>query len=177
MFYRASLFLPALGLLAACATLDETQCRAGTWYEIGQTDGANGQLISHLSKHAEACAQYGIAPDQSAWLRGRADGLPLYCTPERAYSIGLSGKRLSPVCPATQQSALTRINRDGLRLHQIEDEIDDIEDEIDDITRALLTLDPENPAVPELIAERRVLRLDLLTLKSRRNLLRNRAPV
>ena len=100
-------FIAFLPLLASCASLSEDSCRIGDWSAIGYRDGANGQLISYINEHREACAEYGVTPDVEVWARARLDGLQEYCTAENAYDIGRRGRDFSPVCTT---------NREGLRL-------------------------------------------------------------
>lgn len=161
------LCLAAIGL-TACATLSENECRAGNWYAIGKNDGAQGRPVSFLAQHAKACIDYGITPDRAAWARGRADGVPLYCTPSNAFKEGRRGKHLSPVCPATDLSVLERANQRGLRLNRIELEIREIEGDIRDINSELARLSADDPSRGALISERSFLRLDLLTLRTER---------
>lgn len=161
------LCLPFLAL-AACASLSEDECRAGNWYGIGKEDGANGRQSSFVEQHSKACADFGIAPDRKAWARGRADGLPLYCTPRRAFEEGRRGKHLSPVCPASQLAELERANDKGLRLNRIELEIREIEGDIRDINSELARLPAGDPSRASLISERSFLRLELLTLRTER---------
>ncbi|MEM9427005.1 MAG: DUF2799 domain-containing protein [Pseudomonadota bacterium] len=165
---RYLLLSAPLLLLAACATLSEDQCRAGNWYAIGKNDGAEGRTMSFVEQHAEACAEYGIAPDRTTWAKGRADGLPLYCTPDNAFRVGRSGKHLSDVCPARDLAVLQRANERGLRLNRIELEIREIEGDIRDINAELARLPATDPSRGSLISERSFLRLDLLTLRAER---------
>ncbi|MDJ0637272.1 MAG: DUF2799 domain-containing protein [Paracoccaceae bacterium] len=164
---RLILFAPLL-FLAACATLSESECRAGDWYAIGKKDGANGRQSSFLQQHAKACADYGIRPDQTAWEEGRRDGLPLYCTRRRAFEEGRRGKHLSPVCPSSQLAELTRANERGLRVNRIEQDIREIENDIRQINSELASLPADDPSRSSLISERSFLRLDLLTLRAER---------
>ena len=158
-----------LGLmLSACATLNESQCRTGDWFEIGVQDGASGRLTSHLSKHAKACADYGIAPNQSLWLQGRSQGLATYCTPAKAYREGRIGRDLSPVCPPSQASELATANLVGLRYHEISEDIRDAEHDLSEIRNALEDLYPEDPAYATLLRQKHRTSLHIQRLKTRR---------
>ena len=97
VLYSLILLIP----LTACASLSEDECRAGDWATIGFEDGAQGRDAAFIGEHREACAEYGIAPDLNAWLAGRERGLLSYCTVDRAYSLGRSGRPVANVCPAT----------------------------------------------------------------------------
>lgn len=155
-------------LLAACATLSEDECRGGDWFAIGQEDGTEGRKLSFLQQHSEACGEFGVAPDRSAYLQGREAGLKFYCTPDSAFREGRRGSRLSAVCPAGDLARLQRANQRGLDVHRIEDEIDDIEREIRQINAEIAALPAGDPGRASLASERSFLRLDILRLRARR---------
>ncbi|MBP7240672.1 DUF2799 domain-containing protein [Amaricoccus sp.] len=115
--------------LGSCATLSEDACRGGDWQGVGYRDGAAGRAEGFLANHAEACAEYGIAPDAAAWLAGRAQGLHAYCTPQNAFEAGMRGGRLNPVCPAGDRWRLAAAEERGLRINGLEREIDGLETE------------------------------------------------
>lgn len=159
----------ALGLLAACASLTQAECRAGNWYEIGLEDGANGRLPSYIEAHAKSCADLGIRPDPKPWEQGRQAGLKQYCTPQTAYSVGRSGRSLSPVCPDANVAALQRANARGREYDRLTARIVDLEDEIRDITSELRSLDDTQGAyAASLRSERQWKRLRILGLESER---------
>lgn len=162
------LLIPVTLLLAACASLSEDECRAGNWYEIGLRDGADGRLSDFIFTHAKACGDYGVRPDRTAWLRGRKEGLKLYCTPERAFREGRRGRSLAPVCPIEDLAALEQANDRGLRLHFIEEEIEDVEREIREITSQIAALPADDPTRASLISQRGWLRMELLRLRAQR---------
>ena len=157
--------LAALGLLAACATLDENQCRAGNWFEIGVRDGAKGRSPDFIYKHAKACNAFGIAPIAAPWREGRDVGLMQYCMPRNAYRIGQRGQRLNRVCPG-DTSRLEAANDRGLRYHDVRRRIRDVEREISDINSALASLEVDDPRRTSLISQRSFLRLDILGLRA-----------
>lgn len=161
------LILPLL-FLAACASLSEDECRAGNWFGIGKEDGSNGRLLSFIDTHAEACAEYGIAPDRRAWARGRAEGLTFYCTSDRAFNEGRRGRTLAPVCGGFDLARLERANEKGLQLHWVEDEIREVESEIRGINTQIAALPADDTGRAVLASERSSLRLDLLRLLARR---------
>lgn len=118
------------GLLAGCASLSKEACRAGDWRGIGYSDGADGRSEDYVSAHRKACAKVGVTPDYEAWRAGRQAGLATYCTPQRAYSAGLRGDQLNPVCFGFDQRALARANFAGLREYEISRDIEEVEDQI-----------------------------------------------
>ncbi len=165
---RYLIFAIPLLLLAACATLSADECRAGNWEAIGRSDGADGRREDFILQHAKACNEHGILPNKTEWIRGRADGLLLYCTPFRAYDEGRRGRRLSPVCPAEELAMLGRANDRGLRRYEIEQEIRATEREITAIQSQIATLPSDDPSRASLVSEIGHLRLDLLSLRAAR---------
>lgn len=156
--------------LASCATLSEEECRAGDWAAIGFEDGSDGRLPGYLDRHREACSEYGIVPVQTAWERGRQAGLRVYCTPDRAYSIGRRGGEIAPVCTAAERAAMDAPWLRGLRYYEIGQDIEELEDEIDDLRDVLRGLG----TTPEDAARRAGILLDIRRLESRISLLRLR---
>ncbi len=144
--YTAGAFFAFLG---ACASLTQEQCLNGDWGSIGYNDGVNGRTESYLSRHFEACGKTGVVPDTAAWLAGRAQGLPLYCTPQNAYNVGRGGADLSPVCPSSQQNVLYQSWDWGQEYYIITQEISTLESEQRDIERQLLTEFNVEPLTPE----------------------------
>lgn len=170
---RFALLAVTVMLLSSCASLTEEECRAGDWRSIGLDDGTRGRSPDFLATHVDACASYQITPDASAWESGRLEGLALYCTPESAYENGAKGRRLRPVCPASDHPALSRSNSKGLMYYEIGQDIDDIERDIRALNIEIAALPQNDPALSHLLSERSRLRLDLLTLRSRRALYRH----
>lgn len=144
-FYPAAL----LAFLGACASLTQEECLNADWRAIGYNDGVRGRLESYVSRHFDACGKVGITPDVQAWQAGRAQGLPLYCTPANAYSIGRAGNDLSPVCPASQQNSLFQNWDWGKEYYLITQEISHLEDEDRAIRKRIATEFSTPPLTPE----------------------------
>lgn len=136
IFYPAAL----LAFLGACASLTQEECLSADWRAIGYNDGVRGRLESYVSRHFDACSKVGITPDVQAWQAGRVQGLPLYCTPSNAYSVGRAGNDLSPVCPVSQRNVLFQNWDWGHEYYQITQQISDLEQELRDIRRQMLAM-------------------------------------
>ena len=95
-----ALFVIALPILTACASLTPQQCETGDWQNIGLADGSQGQPLSRLDEHREACGKIKISIDTDAYMRGRDEGLTRYCTPVSGFSVGRAGREPANVCPA-----------------------------------------------------------------------------
>ncbi len=86
-------------ILSGCASLSAEECLAADWYTIGVEDGARGQPVSRVGAHRKACAEVGVQPDMARYEQGRAFGLQSFCTRERGYAEGESGRSYRGVCP------------------------------------------------------------------------------
>ena len=93
------LFILNWALLSGCATLRKNECLNADWFTIGYEDGAHGYPASRIGNHREACANHGVSPDFARYEQGRLAGLREYCTPQRGYGLGASGKQYTYVCP------------------------------------------------------------------------------
>ncbi len=113
----ASMLLLAL---AGCASkgMDEAQCQTADWRAIGYEDGAKGYSADSFGRHRKACAEFGITAKFDDYLAGHGEGLTGYCRPANGYNIGLSGKRYSGLCPASQEPAFVAAHADGFGLYQ-----------------------------------------------------------
>ncbi len=115
----------ATASLTSCATLSREECMVGDWYAIGMADGAKGYDGKRLSEHSKACAKAGVAPNVTAWEKGRQQGLKQYCTDANAYALGKRGRTLNAVCPASQVANLSRINADGRRFYALTNQLNE----------------------------------------------------
>ena len=96
----------ALGLLAlagGCATMTVQErtalCANSDWHRFGVNDGRLGVPGSERADTIADCAELGHPVDIAAYQAGRAEGLKEYCTVEKGYEIGYSGRRYRDVCP------------------------------------------------------------------------------
>ncbi len=87
--------------LSGCATMNRSECETADWQAIGYEDGAGGRVLSYLSNHRKACAEYGVTPEMAPYEQGRQAGLREYCVPANGYSLGKAGKSLNRVCPGS----------------------------------------------------------------------------
>ena len=165
---RLTVSLAALAVLASCASLSESECRKGAWYDIGLTDGARGQRSSYIAEHSMACGEFGITPDAHEWHRGREAGLNQYCTAANAYYVGTTGTRLSPVCREEDANALQLANLRGLNWHRIGREIDKTSQEIREINTQLAKLPADSAERASLVLRQGFLRLEILNLQAQR---------
>jgi len=132
--------LVTFGLLSGCATLNEDQCLVADWYQIGFTDGANGEPETYLQEHQKACAKHGVATNLDEWLYGREAGLQRYCTSTRGFDEGLNNRTYHGVCLGEAGYIFESAYQEGQAIYQqqqlvteLENEIDSIHDELEDL--------------------------------------------
>ena len=134
---RASLTVFSFLLVAACASMDRSQCLNADWYAIGLEDGARGRALERLGEHRRACAQYNVTPDTARYVAGRNDGLKSFCTYERGLSEGRAGNNYVAACPAPGGPAFLAGYNRGRELYELHRRLDDVEREIAGIKSAL----------------------------------------
>lgn len=94
----ATAVMAALLALSGCASMSEGECQRADWYQKGVQDGRDGQARDRVEDHAKACAKVGVAPDESRWQAGWAEGLRRYCRPANGWQVGLKGDIYRGVC-------------------------------------------------------------------------------
>jgi hypothetical protein len=122
---------------AGCATLDESACRAGNWRQLGYVDGLKGYAGPRIAEHQKACAEYGIAPDTTAWQLGYVEGQAQYCTVPNGYIVGRDGQTYADVCPPGLDAKFRPAFENGRRVAAILDRMDNIDSELRDIASRL----------------------------------------
>lgn len=159
------LALLAAFTLSGCATLDETECRSVDWVKLGARDGTAGFPESRVEEHRKACAEYGLAPDDSAWLQGYEAGLFDYCTADNGYRIGRRGGGYGRVCPLESEADFLAAYDLGYETYQVEAEFAELNGRIDALERRLIDKQLDD-------ATRREIRRQLSYLYEQRSWLR-----
>lgn len=164
---RIALLLCHSIALAGCASLSKQECLNGNWEEIGFRDGTDGRETSYLQRHTKACERAAVTPVQNLWEKGRQRGLPVYCVPAKAFSVGKKGQTLRPVCPAAQMPALQAANAKGLAYHEFTEEIGELTIKIDELESQVIA---EQDAVKRalILQESRALRREISFLELQR---------
>lgn len=113
--------------------MSEDECLAADWWIIGQRDGFVGEPLSYLAEHQEACAEYGVTPDRTAYVeghrRGQRDFLRSYCTRFNGYTVGRDGDSYIGICPSSMEGSFLAGFRRGKEVHGMEMEVWDIKRE------------------------------------------------
>jgi len=123
----AAVAAAGVALLAGCTTMTKEQCLAGAWGEKGYQDGLSGYRPSRLDDHAQACAKYGAAPNPSAYLSAREDGLRTYCTWESGFRQGRQGNSYGGVCSPAEERDFLPAYEDGRRIYVVEQAVSSAE--------------------------------------------------
>ena len=104
----------------------------GQWQKIGEADGASGQPAERFMAHSEACAEYGITPQQEDYLAGWQRGLIYYCTPRNAIREGLAGHGYRGVCPLPIDAAFNDLHGRAHAVYRARQDLETLEREIRD---------------------------------------------
>ena len=125
------LILLLIFLVSGCATLSESECIHGNWYEIGQSDGRFGYKSARIEKHRKACEKVNTYVDINSYMQGRRDGLNYYCTPQNGFDVGLNGNYYNNVCPVELERDFLEHYSYGQEIYTLRNEISSAEYEID----------------------------------------------
>jgi hypothetical protein len=124
-------------VLSGCATLGKDECLYADWRTIGYEDGAHGFSASRIGSHREACAKHGIAPDFDLYEQGRLQGLGEYCTLQKGYGLGVSGKPYVDVCPEVLEPAFLEGYSQGKIVHGAQMEVKRLKSDLKKMYRDL----------------------------------------
>ncbi len=128
---------------ASNPSVSEHQCRAGDWQTIGYRDGTAGLAKTRILVHQEACGEFGIVPDRSAYMAGWNEGIPLYCTHENGFRAGERGARRNLVCEQEVDDIFRRGYDQGREIYIALSEVNAIQNRIAASEARLLVIDDE----------------------------------
>ncbi|MBB5216963.1 DUF2799 domain-containing protein [Parapusillimonas granuli] len=134
---RLGAALAAATLLASCASMSEQECLSADWREQGYRDGRNGQPLSLVESHREACAKVGVTPDLAAYKAGRAKGVLEYCTTDNAVREGRRGASYRNACPPELEGRFLDHYRAGRRVYDAEQRVNSLDSRSRDLQRRL----------------------------------------
>jgi len=86
--YVKYFFLPVFLLVVSCSGVSKRDCSKLDWFAQGKSDGELGHRKSLYVQHAAKCLK---SPDRPSYLKGREQGLKLFCTDKGLYNRGLDG--------------------------------------------------------------------------------------
>ncbi len=84
-------------MLPGCAVMNEDECRAANWENVGFEDGRHGIASTKIKSYLDACSEY-VHVDVVAYNNGRKSGANEFCTVNKAWDLGASGKNISDIC-------------------------------------------------------------------------------
>lgn len=117
-------------LLASCASMSTEECVTADWYNIGFEDGTRGYAVSRISDHRQACADAKVRPDLTAYQKGHAKGLDVYCVPRKGYQIGEYGKQYSGICAGHNEGDFLKGYKVGKRVYEVRTLISELENRL-----------------------------------------------
>lgn len=162
---RIPLLLLLISLLFGCATLSEDECLVGNWQTIGFEDGVQGYFTERIGLHREACAEYGVAPDMDAYLRGHRQGVERFCTRRKGLEMGARGAAYNGVCPDDLARQFMDGYQEGKRIYVVSSQFNDAKKQCNELSREIDQLGAELEKKREMIIAQstgEVLRRELL---------------
>ena len=71
---RTSLLIAACALIASCAQMNESECRAADWYQLGYRDAEIYGLRPQVDQYAYRCRAFGVQVAEAPYMAGWVDG-------------------------------------------------------------------------------------------------------
>lgn len=139
------LLLGALAIiLNGCATLSETECVSGNWYQVGYQDGKYGRDSDYVLKHESACIEYSVRLDRDQYEQGRQKGLEVYCTGHNGFQQGVKGSHANQNCTVAFPE-YTASYKDGLfsRHENLQVHLDELMREHEILRQAIRRIEDE----------------------------------
>lgn len=130
-------------LLSGCATLSKNECLTADWATIGYEDGIQGKSQSRIGQHRKACADYDVSPDLSAYQRGHAEGVILFCTPHNGYNKGKQGNDYPTICPTNVEASFRKGYEAGREVYRAWSSRIEVLTDIENIEKQLLDIEEQ----------------------------------
>lgn len=141
---RLSLLALFAILLNGCATLSETECVSGNWYQVGYQDGKFGRDSDYILNHESACIEYGVRIDRNQYEQGRQKGLEVYCTGHNGFQHGVKASNANQNCTVAFPE-YTASYKDGLfsRHENLQVHLDELMREHEILRQAIRRIEDE----------------------------------
>ena len=68
------MLIAACALLSACVQMNESECRATDWYQLGYRDAEIYGLRPQVDQYAHSCRAFGVQPAEATYMAGWVDG-------------------------------------------------------------------------------------------------------
>ena len=141
-----SLWISTLGvvaLLSGCATSApqsaSNSCKNMDWYEIGRTDGTQGEQASTINRYRERCnfSQTEFKASEELYHNGWNLGLLEYCTPTAGLESAKEGHQYEHVCPEYLEPKFLTGFELGQKIQRLEDESNQVETRIERLAKMM----------------------------------------
>lgn len=129
--------------ISGCATLSKNECLNGDWLTIGYEDSAKGEPRERIGAHQEACSEYGITPDFTAYQKGYDNGLLLFCTPRNGFIKGKSGYQYTGICPEKLETGFLDGYDGGREIYQYTAKSNALDHDLHSMNRRIVALEHE----------------------------------
>lgn len=140
-------------ILGGCATLTPEECQYADWRAIGYEDGVEGQELTIISRHRQACAKVGVTPDIDAYREGRAEGIRIFCEPGNGYRLGREGYSYTGVCPNDLEGEFLAAHAEGMVIFHLESDVQRVVSEIAGVDYAIDDAESRIAEAREILAE------------------------
>ena len=124
-------------LALGCSTISEEACVAGSWESLGYEDGRNGESRGKFNDITETCTKYGVSANADEYFSGYSKGLPLYCSYDRGYEHGVSGRSVKEECREIDAVTYFDGHAEGYPIYVVQKEYDDMIETYDETRKAL----------------------------------------
>jgi len=68
--WTSSLLVAAGLMVAGCAGMTDTECRAANWYELGERDALVYGLRPQIEQYAYQCERHGVQASEKDYVAG-----------------------------------------------------------------------------------------------------------
>jgi hypothetical protein len=89
----------SMGPLANPAAQKTTDCLQLDWFELGRTEGGQGETLESIQEHLKSCQANKSRIDPLQFEAGHALGLNEFCTSIRGFEAGRGGQAYRGNCP------------------------------------------------------------------------------
>lgn len=127
----------ATALTAGCASMSEKECLTVNWLDKGFRDGRNGEPLTRIEDHREACSKVGVMLDLPQYVKGRDQGILHYCTPGNGLEEGRRGRQYRNACPAHLEHQFLDSHRQGKKIYDADQRIEELNRESRQIEQTL----------------------------------------
>lgn len=122
-----------VGVLNGCAAMDQDECAVADWYEVGRTQGEQGRDSQSYRNYVEACSEFAIEVDTSAYQVGWEDGIDIYCTRDNGFEEGVQGGSYNNTCPVALNDAFFNAYQLGRAIRAQSERISELEIALDKV--------------------------------------------